>query len=120
MEEYLNIKPRFVSEFGFESFPSLEGVLEFAGKDDINPSSPVMEWHQRSPDGNSIMIENFSRYFRFPNGAENMLYLSQVQQALAIKTAVDYWRSLRPYCMGSLYWQLNDVWPCSSWSSIES
>lgn len=119
MEEYLSIKPRFVSEFGFESFPSMEGVLEFAKKEDTNPTSPVMEWHQRSPIGNSIILENFSRYFRFPWGTENMLYLSQVQQAMAIKTAVDYWRSLRPHCMGAIYWQLNDVWPVASWSSLE-
>lgn len=119
MEEYLSIKPRFVSEFGYESFPSLEGVLEFAEKDDANPTSPVMEWHQRSPSGNSIMLENFSRYFRFPCGSENMFYLSQVQQALAVKTAVDYWRSLRPHCMGATFWQLNDIWPVASWSSIE-
>ena len=48
-----------------------------------------------------------------------MVYLSQVQQALAIKTAVDYWRSLKPHCMGSLVWQLNDIWPGPSWSSLE-
>lgn len=119
MEKYMSIKPRFVSEFGYESFPSLEGVLEFTTKDHINLTDPVMEYHQRSPIGNSIILENFTRYFRFPTGTENMLYLSQVQQALAIKTAVQYWRSLRPYCMGATYWQLNDVWPVTSWSSIE-
>ncbi len=119
IDEYLSIKPRFVSEFGYESFPSLEGVLEYADKESINPTSPVMEWHQRSPIGNSIILENFSRYFRFPCGSENIFYLSQVQQAMAIKTATDYWRSLRPHCMGTTYWQLNDVWPVASWSSIE-
>lgn len=119
MEEYMSIRPRFVSEFGYESFPSLEEVISFAGEDHINLTDPVMEYHQRSPVGNSIILENFSRYFRFPCGTQNMLYLSQVQQALAIKTAVQYWRSLRPYCMGAIYWQLNDVWPVASWSSIE-
>ena len=119
MEAYLSIKPRFVSEFGYESFPSMEGVLEYASKENTNLTSPVMEWHQRSPGGNSIILENFSRYFRFPSGIKNMLYLSQVQQALAVKTAVDYWRSLRPHCMGATYWQLNDVWPVASWSSLE-
>ena len=48
-----------------------------------------------------------------------MLYLSQVQQAVAIKTAVEGWRALRPVCMGTLYWQLNDLWPVASWSSLE-
>ncbi len=119
MEAYLSIKPRFVSEFGFESFPSLEGIREFAPEEALNLTSPVLEYHQRSPSGNSIILENFSRYFRFPSGTEQMLYLSQVQQALAVKTAVAYWRSLRPHCMGACYWQLNDVWPVTSWSSLE-
>ena len=65
------------------------------------------------------MMEQFTRSFKYPSSFESSLYLSQVQQALAIETAVTYWRSLMPYCMGTLIWQLNDVWPVASWSSIE-
>lgn len=118
-EFYHNVKPRFCSEFGYQSFPSLSEVKSFAPDDQLNLTSPIMEHHQRNEEGNSIIIEMFTRYFRMPNGFANQLYLSQVQQALAIQTAVTYWRSLMPYCMGTLYWQLNDVWPVSSWSSLE-
>lgn len=118
-DAYLSIKPRFVSEFGYQSFPSLEEVKSYTPDDQLNFTSPVMEFHQRSPGGNAIILENFTRYFRFPEGLHAMLYLSQVQQALAIKTAVEYWRTLRPVCMGAIYWQLNDVWPIASWSSLE-
>ena len=118
-DAYLSIKPRFVSEFGYESFPSLKTIKSFAKEEDFNFTSPVMEYHQRSGTGNTIMLEMFSRYFRFPNGFENMIYLSQVQQAIAIKTAVEYWKTLLPHCLGAIIWQLNDVWPCPSWSSIE-
>lgn len=117
--EYLTIQPRFVSEFGYEAFPSIAELKTYTPEDQMNLTSPVMEYHQRSAGGNSIILENFSRYFRFPEGFENMVYLSQVQQALAIKTAVSYWRSLRPRCSGAIFWQLNDVWPDASWSSIE-
>lgn len=118
-EAYYDVKPRFCSEFGYQSFPSLCTVAAFCPSNQRNLTSPVMEHHQKNDRGNSIIIENFTRYFRFPNGFENMLYLSQVQQAMAIKTAVEYWRSLRPHCMGILYWQLNDNWPVASWSSID-
>ncbi|MBR1639633.1 MAG: glycoside hydrolase family 2 protein [Treponema sp.] len=118
-DAYLGIRPRFVSEFGYESFPSMECIRSFANENDLNFTGKLMEYHQRSPSGNSIIIENFSRYFKFPNGFENMVYLSQVQQAVAIKTAVDWWRSLAPNCMGALIWQLNDIWPGASWSSLE-
>jgi beta-mannosidase len=78
-----------------------------------------MEHHQRHPRGNSIILETMARYFRIPEGFENALYLSQVQQCKAIGTAVEYWRSRRPRCEGILYWQLNDLWPGSTWSSVE-
>ena len=98
--------PRFCSEFGYQSFPSMGTIRSYATPEDFNVTSPVMEHHQRHPGGNSAITEMFTRYFRVPEGFESFVYLSQVQQALAIKTAVEYWRRLRPVCMGTLYWQL--------------
>jgi beta-mannosidase len=118
-DAYASVSPRFCSEFGYQSFPSLQTIREYAPEGSFNPTSPVLEHHQRGPAGNSKITEMFTRYFRVPEGFESFVYLSQVQQVLAIKTAVEYWRSLRPVCMGTLYWQLNDNWPVCSWSSIE-
>jgi beta-mannosidase len=116
---YYDVTPRFCSEFGFQSFPSLGTVRRFAPEDQWNVTSPIIEHHQRHPRGNTVIIETMTRYFRMPSSFEGFLYLSQVQQALAMKMAVEYWRSRRPVCMGILYWQLDDLWPVASWSSIE-
>jgi len=97
----------------------MNAIRTYATQEDLNATSPVMEHHQRHPRGNSIITEMFTRYFRVPQGFENLVYLSQVQQALAIRTAVEHWRRLQPTCMGTLYWQLNDNWPVCSWSSID-
>ncbi|MCX5513224.1 beta-mannosidase [Kaistia algarum] len=118
-EHYYTVKPRFCSEFGFQSFPSMTAIRAFAEPKDWNATSPVMEFHQRDRAGNSRIIDTMARYFRMPTGFGEFVYLSQLQQALAIETAVRYWRSLKPHSMGALYWQLNDVWPAVSWSSID-
>jgi beta-mannosidase len=110
--------PRFCSEFGYQSFPSMEVIRSYASEDQFNVTAPVMEHHQRNKGGNSKIIDMFSRYFRMPMGFANFVYLSQVQQGVAIRTAVEYWRSLRPACMGTLFWQLNDCWPVCSWASL--
>jgi len=107
---YQEINPRFCSEFGFQSFPSLPVVKTFTNASDRNVSSAVMEVHQRNVGGNARIVETLVRYFDFPKTFEQMLYLSQCQQAMAITTGVEYWRSLKPHCMGTLYWQLNDTW----------
>ena len=69
--------------------------------------------------GNTRITENMTRYFRFPQGFDHFVYVSQVQQGLAMRTAIEHFRRLRPLCMGALYWQLNDMWPVASWSSLE-
>ena len=95
-------------------------VIEtFARPEDMNPTSPVMEAHQRNTGGNSRILETMTRYFRFPSNFEQMVFLSQIQQGLAIKTAIEYWRSTKPRCMGTLYWQINDTYPVASWSSLD-
>ncbi len=118
-EFYRTVQPRFCSEFGFQSFPSMRLIRSFVDEADLNLSSPAMEVHQRNQGGNARMAETMTRYFRFPRDFANLVYLSQVQQGLAMRTAIEYWRSLKPRCMGTLYWQLNDSWPVASWSSIE-
>jgi len=119
MEAYFSIKPRFCSEFGYQSFSSPDVAKAFCPPDHWNITSPTMELHQKNPGGNTKINEMFARYFRMPVGFENTLWLSQVQQALAIKLGVEFWRHQMPTCMGTLYWQLNDNWPVASWSSIE-
>lgn len=118
-DNYYKYKPRFCSEFGYQSFSSPEVAATFCGRDQLNPTAPDFEYHQKNAGGNRRMLETMARYFRFPEGAENMLWVSQIQQAIAIKTAVEGWRRLRPRCMGTLFWQLNDNWPVASWSAIE-
>jgi hypothetical protein len=118
-DHYRDISPRFCSEFGFQSYPSLDVIRRFADPKDFNIAAPVMESHQKNAGGNARIAETMFRYFRFPMDFENFVYLSQVQQGLAIKTAVTHWRSLKPHCMGTLIWQLNDTWPVCSWSSLD-
>ena len=118
-DHYRDVKPRFCSEFGFQSYPSMDVIRRFAAPEDFNIAAPVMESHQKNVGGNARIAETMFRYFRFPVDFESFVYLSQVQQGLAIKTAVTQWRSLKPHCMGTLIWQLNDTWPVCSWASLD-
>lgn len=118
-DHYRDVAPRFCSEFGFQSYPSMDVIRRFAAPEDWNIASPVLESHQKNEGGNARIAETMFRYFRFPERFEDFVYLSQVQQGLAIDTAVRHWRAEKPRSMGALYWQLNDTWPCASWSSLD-
>jgi beta-mannosidase len=118
-DNYRTVRPRFCSEFGFQSYTSMPVMKTFAEPKDMNIASPVMESHQKNAGGNERIAGTMFRYFRFPKDFASFVYLSQIQQGLAIGTAVEYWRSLKPHCMGTLYWQLNDTWPVASWSSLD-
>jgi beta-mannosidase len=109
--------PRFMSEYGFQSFPSMETIRTFATKDDYDIFSNVMQAHQKSPaKGNTAIRTYMLHYYREPKDFPSFVYLSQVLQAEGMKIAIEAHRRAMPYCMGTLYWQLNDCWPGASWS----
>lgn len=110
---------RFVSEFGMQSFPSREVAETFCPAGQLNIFSPVMENHQKNPIGNRILLDYISRRYRFPKDYAALAYLSQLNQAYCMQVGVEHYRRNQPRCAGTLYWQLNDCWPVSSWSSLE-
>ena len=110
---------RFLSEFGFQSFPSMKTIEQFTLPEDRNPFSIVMELHQRNAAANGKILNYLSQTYLYPSKMENLVYASQLLQAEAIKYGVEHMRRHRGRCMGALYWQLNDCWPVASWASID-
>ncbi len=110
---------RFMSEFGFESFPSMKTIESFTLPEDRNIFSPVMEDHQRCVGGNQKIFNYLAKYFRFPRDLDSLVYLSQLSQAEAMRSGTEHWRRNRGRCMGAVYWQYNDNWPVASWSSVD-
>jgi beta-mannosidase len=119
IEQYNENVPRFMSEYGFQSFPSMETVKKFADSTDYSISSEVMTGHQRSNRGNAGILEYMKDWFVIPEDFSKFLYVGQLLQSEAIKVAMEAHRRAKPYCMGSLFWQIDDCWPAASWSSID-
>lgn len=121
VEAYLAHRSRFCSEFGMQSYLSASGARRFAGnaKGALNTFGRIMEAHQKNASGNLIIQEYCQRLFRMPRDFSAMSYQSQLNQMICMRTGVEHFRRSWPYCAGALYWQLNDCWPCFSWSSLE-
>lgn len=111
--------PRFMSEFGFQSFPEMKTIASFAEEKDYAIESPVMNAHQKSSIGNSLIRTYMERDYIVPSTFEDFVYVGSVLQGKGIRHGLEAHRRNRPYCMGTLYWQLNDSWPVVSWSSID-
>jgi beta-mannosidase len=111
--------PRFMSEFGFQSFPSYETIRYMNQSDSIEMSSAGFKNHQKHARGFQLIDEYMQRDFPIPNNAEDYVYVSQLLQAYGIAKGIEAHRRAKPYNMGTLYWQLNDCWPAVSWSSID-
>lgn len=112
-------KARFMAEYGFQSFPEFNSVKKYTLPEDWNIESPVMASHQRSGIGNLRIRQYMEQDYQIPDDFEKLLYVGQILQGEAIRMALKTHRSDMPFCMGSLYWQLNDVWPVASWSGID-
>lgn len=117
--EFRNHFFRYLSEFGFQSFPCEKTVNAFTLPEDRNIFSRVMERHQRNNGANGKILNYLSSTFLYPTDFSTLLYASQLLQAEAIRYGVEHFRRNRGRCMGTLYWQLNDIWPVASWASID-
>lgn len=112
--------PRFMSEYGFQSFPDIHTVKRFANESDYNINSFVMQAHQRSTTrGNAAIRTYMLHYYNEPKDFPSFLYVNHVLQAEGMKIGMEAHRRAMPYCMGTLYWQVNDCWPAASWSGID-
>jgi beta-mannosidase len=111
---------RFVTEYGFQSFPEMKTIGAFTQPQDrTNIFTPVMLEHQKNNEGNSIIHDYLLKDYSEPKDFASFLYVSQVLQAEGIKIGAEHFRRSRPETMGSIFWQLNDCWPVASWSSID-
>jgi len=125
VETYLETTPRFMSEYGLQSYPQMRTIESFTLPEDRRLDSPVIRAHQKfgvaaGPDvGNDRLLFYIRKNYGEPKDFAAFVYLSQVMQADGIELAASHLRSERPRAMGSMYWQLNDVWPGASWSSID-
>jgi beta-mannosidase len=112
--------PRFMTEYGFQSFPEMRTIEAFTQPEDrTGIFTPVMLAHQKNTEGNSIIHDYMLKYYSEPRDFPSFLYASQVLQAEGIKVGAEHLRRIRPRAMGSIFWQLNDCWPVASWSSID-
>jgi beta-mannosidase len=119
--KYLEITPRFMSEYGLQAWPVQSTIDALAKRDEQGIATPVIEAHQKflAGKGNERLMKYVSHEFGEPKDFADFVYLSQVMQAEGIELAALHHRASRPFTMGSLYWQLNDVWPGASWSSVD-
>ncbi len=119
-EEYEKQFPRFMSEYGFQSFPEIETVKTYTTVEDRKSiETPIMLAHQRHPRGNQLVRQYMLREYNEPKDFESFLYVSQVLQAQGIKIGAEHFRRIMPRNMGSLYWQANDCWQVASWSAMD-
>ncbi len=99
--------------------PDKKIVYNFTSASDRDKNSAVMKAHNKAMGGNAILDKYIAMSYRAPKDFDSYLYISQVLQAEGMKMALETHRRWMPYTMGSLFWQMNDVWPVASWSCLD-
>ncbi|MBF6641883.1 glycoside hydrolase family 2 protein [Flavobacterium sp. J49] len=117
-EMYRQKVGRFMSEYGFQSMPDIKTFQAFAKSSELHFDSEAVKSHQKHPTGYKTINEYMARDYQVPNNFEDYIYVSQLLQAEGMKMAIEAHRTDRR-CMGTLFWQLNDCWPVTSWSSVD-
>ena len=120
-EVYREKVGRFNSEYGYQSYPDYSTLLKIAEGEELSKDAEVIAAHQKHARGTRQIDDFIQRYYpdAQPKDFEEYVHLSQLSQAYGMEIAIEAHRTAKPYNMGTLYWQLNDAWPVTSWSSID-
>ena len=118
-EMYREKVGRFNSEYGYQSYPDYSTLQKIAQGKELNKDAEVIAAHQKHPRGTRQIDDFIQKYYPYPADFEEYVYMSQLSQAYGMEIAIEAHRTAKPYNMGTLYWQLNDAWPVTSWSSID-
>jgi len=110
---------RFMSEYGFQSMPDMSTISKFTNTVELTLQDTLLQSHQKHKRGKYLIDKYMADEFPVPEKLEDYVYMSQLVQASGMVHAIEAHRRAMPYCMGTLYWQLNDSWPAISWSSID-
>jgi beta-mannosidase len=113
------MRSRFMTEIGFQSYPSIKTVAAFAEEADRRPNSPVMYAHQKCKNGNETIEVYMARDYIVPEDFADYVYLSQLQAGEIMRYTVEHFRRDSGYNRGMILWQLNDCWPVVSWSGVD-
>jgi beta-mannosidase len=116
---YRDHRPRFVAEFGWQGPPAWTTLTRSVSDDPLTPESPGMIVHQKAMEGNTKLTNGLIPHFRMPEAMEDWHWAMQLNQALAVRTALEHFRSWAPHTQGAVVWQLNDCWPVTSWAAID-
>jgi len=111
---------RFITEFGFQAPANVETMAAAVSPQDRHPQSPTMEFHNKQAEGTERLFRFQAAHFGVTTDFDAFIERGQLIQAFALTTAVEHWRRRKFRTAGALFWQLNDCWPVSSWSVIDS
>jgi beta-mannosidase len=119
---YRETVPRFVSEFGWQAPPAWRTLRDGVADEVLRVDAPGVVHHQKATDGMGKLARGLEPRFGTvdPAAFDAWHYLTQLQQARAIATGIEHWRTHWPRNTGVVVWQLNDLWPVASWSAIDS
>lgn len=120
LDTYQKKTGRFMSEYGFQGMPSVALFKTFCDTNELNLNSASVKAHQKHPTGYQTIKTYMERDYKVPENFEEFVYVSQLLQRDAMKTAIEAHHRAMPYCMGTLYWQFNDCWPVTSWSALDN
>ncbi|GAA1039926.1 glycoside hydrolase family 2 protein [Virgisporangium ochraceum] len=119
--KYREYRPRFVAEFGFQGPPAYATLRRSVSDEPLAADSPGVLHHQKALDGNGKLLRGLAGHLPEPGpGAfDDWHWATQLNQARAVSFGIEHFRSLRPLCMGTIVWQLNDCWPVTSWAAVD-